>query len=252
MPRFFNGDELGNVKSFKYALSSTAESEATITTLYDGSGKGKECAVQKFAIHTSGDAPIVCYQPARALPHTHLLTGSWSKVSCHACRQFCFCLQSTCARSGHDTRVDRTSSKTCPKIRWSSRIIRVRLFFFLFLPRNRGQFSNQSSRGVYSCTSNGALRITPLSSDVDAEPSRTAVLPMRLYSWRLAPDGTTFSYGGDEVELSVWDIEAAFAPKLQPPPAITGTESPQQQEAQTQHRATPSRRIVASEKCMFQ
>jgi hypothetical protein len=164
-----------------------------------------------------------------ALPHAHSLTRSWSKVSCRACRWVCFCLQSTCARSGHDTRVDRTSSKTCPKIRWSSRIIRVR-HFFLILPRNRGQILNQPSRGVYSCTSNGALRLTPLGSDVDAEPSRTAVLPMRLCSWRLAPDGTTFSYGGDEVELSVWDVEAAFAPKLQPLPATTSTESPQQPE----------------------
>jgi hypothetical protein len=171
-----------------------------------------------------------CTLPARVLPHTHSLTGSWSKVSCCACRRVCFCLQSKCARSGHDTRVDRTSSKTCPKIRWSSRIIRVRLFFFLILPRNRGQLSNQSSRGVYSCTLNGALRLTPLGSDVDAEPSRTAVLPMRLCSWRLAPDGTTFSYGGDEVELSVWDVEAAFAPKLQPLPVTTSTESPQQPE----------------------
>ena len=40
---------------------------------------------------------------------------------------------------------------------------------------------------------------------------------MRLCEWRTAPDGKTFSYGGDEVELSVWDLEAAFAPKKQPP-----------------------------------
>jgi ribosome biogenesis protein NSA1 len=40
---------------------------------------------------------------------------------------------------------------------------------------------------------------------------------MRLCEWRLAPDNTTFSYGGDEVELSVWDLETAFAPKQQAP-----------------------------------
>ena len=60
---------------------------------------------------------------------------------------------------------------------------------------------------------------------------RQYLLPMRLCSWRLAPDGTMSSYGGDEVELSVWDVEAAFAPKLQPPPATTSTESPQQPES---------------------
>ena len=72
---------------------------------------------------------------------------------------------------------------------------------------------------MYSCTSNGALRLTPLLREADAglEQPRTAVLPMRLCAWRLAPDGTTFAYGGDEVELSVWDVETAFAPKQQPP-----------------------------------
>ena len=44
---------------------------------------------------------------------------------------------------------------------------------------------------------------------------------MRLCEWRLAPDNNTFSYGGDEVELSVWDLETAFAPKqqVQSPPS---------------------------------
>lgn len=39
---------------------------------------------------------------------------------------------------------------------------------------------------------------------------------MRLCEWCLAPEGKTFAYGGDEVELSVWDLEAAFAPMQQP------------------------------------
>ena len=73
MPRFFIGDELGNVKSFRYAPSSTAEPKVTITTFYDGSGKGKECAVQKLAIHTSGDGPIVRCQPELYLTPTHSL-----------------------------------------------------------------------------------------------------------------------------------------------------------------------------------
>ncbi len=45
---------------------------------------------------------------------------------------------------------------------------------------------------------------------------------MRLCEWRLAPDCKTFSYGGDEVELSVWDLESAFAPK-QPGPQPEST-----------------------------
>jgi ribosome biogenesis protein NSA1 len=34
---------------------------------------------------------------------------------------------------------------------------------------------------------------------------------MRLKDWRLAPDGHSFAYGGDEVEVSLWDAERAFS-----------------------------------------
>jgi ribosome biogenesis protein NSA1 len=79
-----------------------------------------------------------------------------------------------------------------------------------------------TSSGLYSCTSNGVLRLTPF-GEHNAE-SQTAVLPMRLCEWRTAPDGNTFSYGGDEVELSLWDLESAFAPKQkQSPPQSEGT-----------------------------
>ncbi|KAA1469473.1 hypothetical protein DENSPDRAFT_878950 [Dentipellis sp. KUC8613] len=76
-----------------------------------------------------------------------------------------------------------------------------------------------SSRGVYSCTSNGALRLTTLGEDGDASTStsHTAVLPMRLATWQLSPDEKTFAYGGDEVELSVWDTEKAFMAKRTEP-----------------------------------
>ena len=64
---------------------------------------------------------------------------------------------------------------------------------------------------VYSCTSNGALRITKLAV-ADSEPSSsTTGLPMRLCEWRLSPDTHTFAYGGEEVELSLWDTEKAFS-----------------------------------------
>jgi ribosome biogenesis protein NSA1 len=36
-------------------------------------------------------------------------------------------------------------------------------------------------------------------------------LPKRLFEWRLAPEEKTFAYGGDDVELSVWDLEAALS-----------------------------------------
>lgn len=71
-----------------------------------------------------------------------------------------------------------------------------------------------SSRSVYSCTSNGALRLTTLPTEgVEPVEPRLASLPTRLCDWRLASDQQTFAYGGDEVDLSVWDTERAFAPR---------------------------------------
>lgn len=68
---------------------------------------------------------------------------------------------------------------------------------------------------MYSCTSNGALRVTHLDK-TESTPSQTAVLPMRLCDWRLSHDEKTFAYGGDEVELSVWDTERAFCSATTP------------------------------------
>ncbi|KAK0483571.1 hypothetical protein IW261DRAFT_1463961 [Armillaria novae-zelandiae] len=65
-----------------------------------------------------------------------------------------------------------------------------------------------ASRGIFTCTSNGALRMTPKSST--AAETRTALLPTRLNSWKLAADHETFAYGGDEVDLSLWNTEQAF------------------------------------------
>lgn len=63
MPRFLIGDQLGNLKTFNYLPSSTAHSNVTVNTLYDGSDKGKRHAVQKLTIQTSGDGPLVRQSP---------------------------------------------------------------------------------------------------------------------------------------------------------------------------------------------
>ncbi|KAJ7632569.1 hypothetical protein FB45DRAFT_978296 [Roridomyces roridus] len=65
-----------------------------------------------------------------------------------------------------------------------------------------------TDKGVYSCTSNGALRLVPMGED---EKPILGALPTRLCDWRLASDQTSFAYGGDEVELSVWDTEKALS-----------------------------------------
>ncbi|KAH9996894.1 hypothetical protein BJV77DRAFT_1059276 [Russula vinacea] len=173
MPRFLIGDQLGNLKTFNYLPSSTAHSNVTVNTLYDGSDKGKRHAVQKLTIQTSGDGPLIAV-----------------------------------ARSDGSASISRLQAQGLETLReWTEpRLTATQKYVGLAA----------SSAGVYSCTSNGALRLTPL-SEPDTEPSRTAILPMRLCEWRLAPDNNTFSYGGDEVELSVWDLETAFAPKQQVP-----------------------------------
>lgn len=52
---------------------------------------------------------------------------------------------------------------------------------------------------------------------------KLASIPTRLCDWRISSNQTTFAYGGDEVELSVWDTARAFS-------------SPAQQSAETDNK----------------
>lgn len=74
-----------------------------------------------------------------------------------------------------------------------------------------------SPTAAFTCTSNGALRMTPIFSgnrdDSQPSSSQLASLPTRLTDWRLSPNGEAFAYGGDEVDLSVWNTELAFQHK---------------------------------------
>ncbi|TFY83897.1 hypothetical protein EWM64_g114 [Hericium alpestre] len=65
-----------------------------------------------------------------------------------------------------------------------------------------------------SVAPDGTLR--SLFLDASSHTSHTSVLPMRLCDWRLSPDEKAFAYAGDEVELSIWDAEAAFTAKAKP------------------------------------
>ncbi|KAJ3761072.1 WD40-repeat-containing domain protein [Lentinula raphanica] len=68
-----------------------------------------------------------------------------------------------------------------------------------------------AEKNVFSCTSNGALRSISIEQNPSDNPtSFTGLLPTRLCDWRLFEDQNTFAYGGDEVELSVWNTERAF------------------------------------------
>ena len=76
------------------------------------------------------------------------------------------------------------------------------------------------TRSVLSCTANGALRRTRAAEgQVEAD---IAALPARLCDWKLASNGDAFTYGGDEVEVSLWDTEKAFAA----PPVVVSEPAP--------------------------
>lgn len=51
--------------------------------------------------------------------------------------------------------------------------------------------------------------------------SHCGTLPSRLYDWRLSEDMRSFAYGGDEVDLSVWNTELAFGGQTIPAPTLS-------------------------------
>ncbi|ESK96927.1 hypothetical protein Moror_6505 [Moniliophthora roreri MCA 2997] len=70
-----------------------------------------------------------------------------------------------------------------------------------------------TNQTIFSCTSNGALRIITAEDNSD---QKTTSLPTRLCDWRLSKSHETFAYGGDEVDLSVWSTEKAFSTETEP------------------------------------
>lgn len=56
------------------------------------------------------------------------------------------------------------------------------------------------------------MTLLPIEGEATAS---LASLPTRLQDWRMSSNHETFAYGGDEVDLSVWNTESAFAPRSQ-------------------------------------
>jgi ribosome biogenesis protein NSA1 len=52
--------------------------------------------------------------------------------------------------------------------------------------------------------------MSTLKNDNNGVSHKLAALPSRLCDWRLSHDRQAFAYGGDEVEVSLWDTERAF------------------------------------------
>jgi ribosome biogenesis protein NSA1 len=65
-------------------------------------------------------------------------------------------------------------------------------------------------RGTYACTSNGALSLCSSPLSESSGQLQTALLPTRLRCWNLSGNQSNFCYGGDEVDLSLWDAERSF------------------------------------------
>ncbi|KAF8797980.1 hypothetical protein BYT27DRAFT_7178293 [Phlegmacium glaucopus] len=65
---------------------------------------------------------------------------------------------------------------------------------------------------IFSCTSNGILQKASCNtgSDGSLQTVHSTSLPSRLCDWRMSDNRETFAYGGDEVDLSVWDTELAW------------------------------------------
>lgn len=67
------------------------------------------------------------------------------------------------------------------------------------------------------------LRRTQFATAAENIVHQTRVLPSRLTDWRLAEDGKTFAYAGDEVDLSVWDTDLAFSTQTSAPATAAPT-----------------------------
>jgi ribosome biogenesis protein NSA1 len=90
--------------------------------------------------------------------------------------------------------------------------------------------SSALSRGIFSCTSNGALLMMSVDKEGALQQPEFASLPTRLCDWHLSPDGTTLAYGGDEVDISVWNTEQAFSSCAKDAPIATGKKRKRQED----------------------
>ncbi|KAG8884302.1 hypothetical protein FRB97_004566 [Tulasnella sp. 331] len=181
--RFFTGDENGLVKSIKFNVPSgrLTPQRPVVTTVATVDERAKAGPVQLMAT-------------GQAVDGSHLVSPlAVSRGS-----------GSTSIRS-----YIHKSEDILPKQEWSEPRFKPLEDTFIGL--------SLSPQGTYTCTSRGHLRLTPhqtndqtVGTALPAAPL-IAYLPTRLKAFQLSPiDQRQFAYGGDEVELSLWDVERAF------------------------------------------
>ncbi|PPQ78075.1 hypothetical protein CVT25_015609 [Psilocybe cyanescens] len=185
MSRFLLGDEIGNIKTLRYNSDTAEESKCTVTKLYQPEVvAGPSIGVQQLATSSQGDDEKTTVYMLNQVSQAKL-AAAFSDGSCLA------------SSLNDDDSLEML-------LEWKEPRIVANKFVGMSI----------SDSSVYTCTSNGMLRRTPFSLDPEtskAAEAQTGTLPSRLCDWRLSQDGTTFAYGGDEVDLSVWNTELALS-----------------------------------------
>ncbi|KAI0781044.1 WD40-repeat-containing domain protein [Trametes elegans] len=178
MPHFFAGDELGAIKSISYAYGDTPKEWKATSTVLVPGPS--DCGHSKTVqkLAVHASGPNTLLSAARA-------DGSASLYQ---------------VQQANNLSVVHEWSET--RLKQGQRFVGL----------------STTEKGVYSCTSNGALRLTKPGQEGAEPSSSSATLPMRLCEWRLSSDEQTFAYGGDEVELSLWDTGRAFSQPTSVPP----------------------------------
>ena len=93
-----------------------------------------------------------------------------------------------------------------PTCRYIGLDVRPQSVFFFNLPSSVEL--DTIYRGVFTCTSTGHFRLTRLE---ESNETAIAALPVRLRDLKMSSSGENFAYGGDEVDLSVWNTERALS-----------------------------------------
>ncbi|GAB1517407.1 hypothetical protein RhiTH_000455 [Rhizoctonia solani] len=178
--RVFTGDDKGQLKSVAFDIPGS-ESTSHVSTTTIQIGADNKSPLHRLQCHRDSDSDIGILATARA--DGLITTYSYTTGS---------------------NELKELSSWSETRMKNLDRFIGLHAF--------------QRRKGWLTCTHNGRLRLSNTfgeRSDSDPPADLFASLPMRLNDLRLSPSFSSLAYGGDEVDLSVWDVERTFSDKPQ-------------------------------------
>ncbi|QRW27167.1 hypothetical protein RhiXN_01762 [Rhizoctonia solani] len=178
--RVFTGDDKGQLKSVAFDIPGS-ESTSHISTTTIQIGADNKSPLHRLQCHRDSDSDTGILATARA--DGLITTYSYTTGS---------------------NELKELSSWSETRMKNSDRFVGLHAF--------------QRRKGWLTCTHNGRLRLSNTfgeRSDSDPPADLFASLPMRLNDLRLSPSFSSLAYGGDEVDLSVWDVERTFSDKPQ-------------------------------------